>query len=160
MKRLVILCFVLSGFVCRSQNFQREINEQVWIPFITSFGSRDTKSFIAVHSKDVVRVLRDSKELLNFDEYLKRTQQGEKYKNKLTLELRFNERIADQEHGHEVGVYKTTSWDDKGESQSFYGRFHVVLRKENGTWKILVDSDSSENESIGEKEFLAANAMQ
>jgi ketosteroid isomerase-like protein len=46
------------------------------------------------------------------------------------------------------------------ETQSLYGRFHVVLRKENGVWKILVDKDSSEGRSIDETDYVAAKAME
>jgi hypothetical protein len=34
-----------------------------------------------------------------------------------------------------------------------------VLKKEKRLWKILVDTDSSENGTIGEKEFSAASPM-
>jgi hypothetical protein len=47
-----------------------------------------------------------------------------------------------------------------GVAKSFYGRFHAVLRKEEGVWKILVDTDSSENNSISEKDYLAARPME
>jgi hypothetical protein len=36
----------------------------------------------------------------------------------------------------------------------------VALRKEKGVWKILVDTDSSENNTVGEKDFLAAKPME
>jgi hypothetical protein len=68
--------------------------------------------------------------------------------------------MANENQAYEVGIYKTTSIDEKGQSHSGYGKFHVVHRKENGVWKILVDSDSSEGGTIGEKEFLAAKQMQ
>jgi ketosteroid isomerase-like protein len=157
--KIVLLLALLISSVSYGQNYQKEITDQVWISFIDSFNARDTKGFMAVHSKDVVRASRDANELLNFNEYMKRNQQGENQKNKRTLELRFTERIANENQAYEVGIYKTTSWGDKGESRSGYGKFHVVLRKEAGIWKILVDSDSSEGGSIGEKEFLAAKPL-
>jgi hypothetical protein len=36
----------------------------------------------------------------------------------------------------------------------------VVLRKEENTWKILVDTDSNEGGTIGEAQFLAAAPME
>jgi len=160
MKKLFVLLFILMAGLSYGQNLQKEINEQVWIPFIASFNARDTKAFMAVHSKDVIRAPRDSKELLNFAEYTKQTERGEQQKTKHTLELRFIDRIANKDQAFEVGIYKYTAWDEKGEPSSGYGKFHVALRKENGVWKILVDSDSSEGHTIGEKEFLAASPMQ
>ncbi len=46
-----------------------------------------------------------------------------------------------------------------GKTMDYFGRFHVVLRKENSIWKILVDTDSSENGTISEKDFLAAKPI-
>jgi ketosteroid isomerase-like protein len=60
----------------------------------------------------------------------------------------------------EVGIYKTSYLLPNGQTQSFFGRFHVVLRKETGIWKILVDMDSTEGGTVGEKDFLAANPME
>jgi ketosteroid isomerase-like protein len=157
-----ILCFcVITTF---AQNAQQKINDQVWKPFIRSFNEYDTKGFMAVHSKDAVRSPRDAGMVWNWDRYFQQQEKGdqrEKASNsKRQLELRFTERIAEKDLAVEVGVYKTTSIQRDGISRSFYGRFHVVLRKENGQWKILVDTDSSEGNSITEKDFLAASALE
>jgi hypothetical protein len=40
-------------------SLQKEINDQVWKPFIKSFNDRDDDAFKAVHSKDVIRVMQD-----------------------------------------------------------------------------------------------------
>lgn len=147
-----------------SQDHQHEINEQVWKPFIETFNNYKAKEFLTLHSKDLVRSSRDAKSILNWDEYLKEQSSGDQRSKengyKRTLELRFTERIASSSQAVEVGIYKTTSVDNKGESRSFYGRFHVVLRKENGFWKILVDTDSSEGRTVSEKDFLAAAPME
>jgi ketosteroid isomerase-like protein len=100
----------------------------------------------------------------NFEQYKKQNEEGDKrstqQKTKRTIELRFLERMANESQAFEVGIYKTTVINAQGESRSFYGKFHVVLRKENGTWKILVDSDSSEGGTIGEKDFAAAQPLE
>jgi len=149
---------------CLSQEYSKEINEQVWKPFIETFNNYKSDQFLALHSKDVIRSSRDSKELLSWDEYLKQQkywdQQSKEKESKRTLELHFTERIANATQAIDIGIYKTTSINSKGESRSGYGRFHVVLRKENGTWKILVDTDSSEGGTISEKDFLAAQPME
>jgi ketosteroid isomerase-like protein len=155
-----ILLLVASSFNCYSQDFQKEINTQVWTPFIQTFNQRDTEGFMLVHSKDLVRAPRDSKSIQNFEQYEKENRQWESHTSKRTIELRFIERLASEDQAYEVGIYKTSSSNEKGEMQSFYGKFHVVMRKENRTWKILVDSDSSEGGTIGEKDFLAAKPMQ
>ena len=60
----------------------------------------------------------------------------------------------------DVGIYKTTYLPQESEPRSFYGKFLVVLRKENTHWKILVDTDSSEGRTISEDDFIAANPME
>jgi hypothetical protein len=60
----------------------------------------------------------------------------------------------------EVGIYKVITTDKIGNTHTFYGRFHVALRKENGTWKILVDTDSSEGNSIDEQDYMQASPME
>lgn len=159
MKKIFALIFALAPAFCYAQDVQKEINDQVWTKFISTFNERNTDGFMAVHSKDLIRASRDSKRVQNFEEYRKENQQGESGRSKRSIELRFIERMASDTQAYEVGVYKTTSFNSKGERRSFYGKFHVVLRKENGIWKILVDSDSSEGGTIGEKDFLAANPL-
>lgn len=150
-------CCVINVF---AQASRQEINDQVWKPFIQSFNDHDAKGFMAVHSKDVIRSPRDGKTVLGWDEYYQQMERGDQRAKssgaKRMLELRFTERIAGKDKAVEVGIYKTTNISPDGIARSFYGRFHVVLRKENEGWKILVDTDSSEGGSISEKDFLAA----
>ncbi|MEO7990635.1 MAG: nuclear transport factor 2 family protein [Chryseolinea sp.] len=165
MKRCIVFSILLLlSAESFSQDYTKEINDQVWKPFIQTFNTFDAAGFLAVHSKDVIRSSRNSKEILNWEEYLKQQKAGDQQSiergSKRTLELRFTERIANANQAIEVGVYKTTSRNSKGESRSFYGRFHVALRKENGVWKILVDTDSSEGNTISEKDFLSAQSIE
>jgi len=164
MKKLVLLFLITSLSNAFAQNEKQAVNEQVWKPFIEAFNNRDTKKFMEVHSKDVVRSSRDSKQVIGWDEYYNQMERGNKSevasKSKRILDLRFTERIYGTDKAIEVGIYKTSYVGADGIAKSFYGRFHVVLRKENGIWKILVDTDSSENHSISEKDFLEAAPME
>jgi hypothetical protein len=116
-----------------------------------------------VHSMDLVRSSRDSKQILSWAEYLEQQEKTNKRiladGMSMTLDLHFTERIATQDRAVDVGIYKTTMTDKTGKAQSYYGRFHVVLRKENGIWKILVDMDSSEGGTIDAEDFNAAKPM-
>jgi ketosteroid isomerase-like protein len=163
MKFLLSILFVTVWHLTFSQTAAEEINAQVWKPFIEAFNNHDTEKFMAVHSKDVVRAPRDAKAVWNWQKYYSQQETGDKReitaKMKRDLALRFTERIQEDDHAVEVGIYKTTMTDTNGRVQSFYGRFHVVLRKEQGTWKILVDTDSSEGRKISEQDFLAAQEM-
>ena len=160
--------FTLSVFVVcltvQGQDLQKEINEQVWKPFIEGFTNGDTDQFMNVHSKDLVRSPRDSKSIQTWDEYYQGTKAGNERRKtsgrKSEIELRFTERIATAQQAIDVGIYKTTNIAGDGQRRSFYGRFHVVMRKESGTWKILVDTDSSEGGTISEAAFTAAKPME
>ena len=161
--RSLILILVTQTIVF-GQDAKQEINTQVWKPFIAAFNNRDSKAFMEVHSKDVVRSSRDSKTVLNWEQYAQQMQRSDQRegqtKRKRELELRFTERIYGSDLAVEVGVYKTTMTQENQAPRSFYGRFHVVLRKEQGVWKILVDTDSSEGNSITEQQFQAASPLE
>lgn len=163
MKILTLFIVILSFNMAAAQDAQTEINKQVWQPFIQYFNDYNSEGFLSVHSKDVVRSPRDSKKIFGWDEYLKSQKSGDQRSvsagRKRTLDLHFTERISGNNLAMDVGIYKTSSLDGNGQSLDFYGRFHVVLRKENGVWKILMDTDSSEGGLIGEKDFLAAKGI-
>src|SRR6187431_610703 len=97
-KYLVPIILILLSADCLSQDYSKEINEQVWKPFVETFNNFKSDQFLALHSKDVIRSSRDSKQLLNWDDYLKQQrywdQQSKEKGSKRTLELRFTERIA------------------------------------------------------------------
>ena len=158
---LLLLIISTSSF---AQDAQKEINEQVWKPFIKGFSEGDTDLFMSVHSKDLVRSGRDSGKVLNWDQYCKQTAEGNKRRKernqKMWIELCFTERINNENQAIDVGIYATSWSSPESRTAVSYGRFHVVHRKENGVWKILVDTDSSEGETIGEKQFLAAKPME
>jgi hypothetical protein len=141
-----------------------EINQHVWKPFIETFNQHRSDDFLALHSRDLIRSARDSKRVLTWTQYLDETRLDEandkKEGFKRVLELRFTERLHSATQAIDVGIYKTVYTFSNGTTQTFYGRFHVVLRKENGRWKILVDTDSSENGTIGEKDFNQAKPIE
>ena len=145
----------------QADSLQQQINQQVWKPFIQSFNDLDTKGFLAVHSKEMTRVIQDGNMIYGYDWYFKETERGnestKQSNRKRTLELRFTQRIAANGRGFEVGYYKFTSIEPDGTKRNGYGKFHVLLRKEDGTWKILMDADASEktNEAI----FQSARPM-
>jgi ketosteroid isomerase-like protein len=155
---VLLLCNTAFG-----QGEKTEINNQVWKVFIESYNTFDVEGFMGVHSKEVIRSPRDGGEIFGYDESYNRTEKSatrnKLHKGTRKIELRFSERITKNNLAYEIGIYKVESIDADGHSKFFYGKFHVVLRKENGEWKILVDSDSSENNTIGEVDFQAAQPI-
>lgn len=138
----------------QSDTTHKEINDQVWKPFIKTFNNRDDEGFKSVHSKDVIRVDQDGKQIIGYEQYFRKVPDSVKVKwGKWSrqIELRFTQRIAGNDKAFDVGYYKTTSKNtDTGETHTGYGKFHVLLRKENGTWKILMDADANDgtNETV------------
>jgi ketosteroid isomerase-like protein len=160
----LIILFTCTVGQVTGQSIQQAINDQVWKPFITAYNNYDTEGFMAVHSKDVIRSPRDAKMVLTWNEYFEQQKraddQGKKSGSKRQLGLRFTERIANENQAIEVGIYKGTTTDKIGNVRTFYGRFHVALRKEKGAWKILVDTDSSDGNTIDEEDYLQARSME
>jgi hypothetical protein len=164
MKYILSTLFALAitfTAMAQSGNAQREIDEQVWKPFIESFNQNNTDKFMSVHSKDVMRVTQDDKKIINWNEYNSSMRSGDerdKQNNrKRSIELRFINRIASADRAFDVGYYKTT-YHLAGGDRSYYGKFHVALRKENGTWKILLDTDTAKD--VTAEHFNAAPPMQ
>jgi ketosteroid isomerase-like protein len=163
-KLFLLLLTYSIGNLCHAQadSLQKEINDEVWKPFIKSFNEMNTDAFMAVHSKEMSRVNQDGKSIYGYGKYYeenKRWNDRSKTEGrKHNIELRFTQRIAGNDKGFEVGYYKTTSIQADGQSRSFYGKFHVLLRKENGKWKILMDADA--NEKTNESIFLSATPLE
>ncbi|HEV8286660.1 MAG TPA: hypothetical protein VGQ09_20265 [Chitinophagaceae bacterium] len=160
-------CILVFLFVCnlsftQTDSLQKEINEQVWKPFIKAFNSSDDKAFSAVHSKDVIRVIQDNNQVMGYDQYFKKIPDSMKAKWanwKKNIELRFMQRIASKDKAFEVGYYKSTSTNTlTGEKRTGFGKFHVLLRKENGVWKILMDADAYDK--TDETVFLSGKPME
>jgi ketosteroid isomerase-like protein len=161
----VLLIFLVNA---KAQTDQEQINEHVWKPFTKAIMAQDVETFISVHSKDVVRAERNSKKVLGYEQYKKEMitnwpkwqEQIKKGNVTYTFELRFLERISNGTQAFEVGYFKNEDTKPNGEKRAYYGKFQVALRKENGIWKILVDSDSNEGGIITEKDFLAAKPLE
>jgi ketosteroid isomerase-like protein len=165
MKQLIIFSFLFLctlTVIAQPGNAQKEINEQVWKPFIKSFSELDTDKFMSVHSKDMMRVTQDDKRLMSYEEYASSMRSGDNASKsanrKRDIELRFTHRIASADKAFEIGYYKTTSYNSNGSSRSFYGKFHVTMRKENSQWKITLDTDTSKD--VTEAQFNAAAALE
>jgi len=157
----LMIFFSITAF-SQQNGWQKEINEQVWKPFISAFNNRDDDAFSAVHSKEVFRVSQDDNRIFGYNEYFKEIPDSEKarWKDwKRNIELRFLQRIASGDKAFEVGYYKSSNTNTvTGEKRTAYGKFHVLLRKENGTWKILMDADA--NEKTDEAIFMTASPME
>jgi ketosteroid isomerase-like protein len=118
------------------------INEQVWIPFCESFGANDSETFIALHTDDTVRISMDRNSVKSGATFRKHTAsrmlRAKETGRTATLTLRFTQRNHGDDAAFEVGIYKYASEDG---NYVGYGKFRVLLRMVDGTWKIALDAD-------------------
>jgi hypothetical protein len=142
---LPVLCLLFS-YQGSTQNYQSEINNQVWRVQLEGMNTNQAGKFMSVMSEDVVQVSYSRQSIRNKEQFT--NQAVSTYKRivdrKLvrSMEFRFLNRIANETGAFEDGFYKYELVNEKQEKQVFYGYFQVVLRKENGVWKVLVDYDS------------------
>ena len=122
-----------------------EVNAQVWGPFVESWTKADADAFNALHTDDVLRVSAGGLRL--GPEYKERNtasfERIQASNDKRQIQFWFEHRIYSGNHGYEVGYYKITVDRPGQDTRAYYARFHVVLRKENGAWKIAQDWDTS-----------------
>jgi Domain of unknown function (DUF4440) len=148
---LSIFIFVNSIAQADSSNCVKEINEQVWKPFVKHLVSGNNKGFRALHSKRVIRVLIDNNILQDYEKYFPVNKQNDTGSSDTRVsrlfELRFDKRICNGKTAWETGYYKGSVTGPGKEKRTYYGRFFVVLEKEEGAWKIIVDADTGKDAS-------------
>lgn len=165
LKRVIVSLIFLVVFVNNSNaqrtEYFKEINA-VWAKFYTAFETLDYNLMADIHSKDLVRV-SGGKRMLNYDVYIKGYKTGfERDKeHNLTNEisLRFFERIGNRLMASERGIYRLTR--NKGTENEYvsYGQFHVIWQRIDGDWKITLDYDSTESDTIGIEDYNKAYAI-
>lgn len=131
------------------QELIREVNEQVWQVFKTSYETRDSEQFRSIHLKDVLRV-HGGGIRLGFEYH----QEIAAWKPlpagmSLRIDFAFEARKFRDTVGYEVGYYRLIYERTGMASDTSYGRFHVVLKKVDQQWKIAQDYDTRRVGEIG-----------
>ncbi|WP_299123604.1 nuclear transport factor 2 family protein [uncultured Winogradskyella sp.] len=160
---LTILFFALSINLSSAQSLDnlKAINS-VWSKFYKAFETLDYTLMAEIHSKDLVRI-SGGKRIINYTTYINNYKAGfkrDKESNQSqSISLRFFERINNDSAASERGIYKLVRNKGTENEQAYYGQFHVLFKKTNGEWKITMDYDSSEGETIGEEDYKKAFAI-
>ena len=161
----LIILFLGSLLMLISSNGQSdslkritEINQQVWKPFITALTSRNNKDLQNLHSRQVTRVEIDNNMVKNYEKYFPENSASPMRKDSLMFELRFDKRIGRDDREWESGYYKGTIIKTGNANRLYFGRFYVLLWKENGVWKIVLDADT--HNGATEEAFNSAAAME
>jgi len=146
----------------QTTNNLKEINE-VWYQFYQTFDSLDYQPMAAIHSKNLIRIA-GGKRISDYETYInnykKRFVEQKKKGETNEISLRFFERISNDSIASERGVYKLVRNKNRHDERAYYGQFHVILMKENDTWKIFMDYDSNESNSIGEDDYAKAYGIE
>ncbi len=144
--------------------FLKEINRDIWIPFSEAYAAGDADKYLALHMTDFIRANGDEQRTNDLAGYSTGTragfQRGKDQGGKTTIEFSFFERFSNGATASERGIYRYSYAPPTGKPRTGYGQFHVISRKENGRWKILVDYDSNEDGTVGEAEFRAGKRME
>ena len=143
------------------EKLETEINRTIWKPFKQTYEARDWEGFNALHTDDILRVhdggIRVGAEYKNS---IKESYQ--KYRNRnVTIDFAMERRQYTENVGYEVGFYRVIYEEADKPPRTSYGRFHVVLKKFSGKWKIAQDWDSNSfnGRPIGEADFEAAEFL-
>ncbi len=169
--KYLCICFFVTFCCCfgppsvtAQDQLQAEIDEQVWLPFVKAYNNFNTEAFMSIHTDDLLRVIRDNNTILKAEEYSanvqKNNERSKKMNRQVDISFSFLERMAIEDTAFEVGYYKVVTKDKEGAERNYYGKFHVILKKVDGRWKIAVDSDTSMNNSITEEDFLKGKILE
>ena len=157
---VVLMSIMIKSYAQKIETF-KEINE-IHQKFKKSFDSLDYELFAEIHSERLIRI-PGGKKIIDYKSYIEK--QKERFENAKaenstrTIYLRFVERINNDSVASERGIYKYIKNENLPNEKISYGNFHVIMVKENGSWKILMDYDSSEGKKVDEKDFIQAIDM-
>lgn len=142
----------------------REIDRQVWIPLLAASNQFDAEGFLAVQSADLVRVSVDTSEIYGLDRYRRELVEGFARARERGIrrqsEVRFLTRTHSGGLARDTGVFRSEVVLAGGETRVRYTAFEMILRLEDGRWRILVDQDTARGGSISEAEYLAGTPLQ
>ena len=155
--KIITLLILFPTFAIGQKSLDFEaINKEIWQPFSEAYQNHDVALYASIHSENFIRINANTKSIKDKPTYIAQYEQNWKNDHrKLDRQFRFIERIATNNKASEIGIYKLTVTEGNNSPRSFYGKFHVILIKEE-RWKILVDYDSDEFGTIGEVDFQKA----
>ena len=160
------ILFLSTSYISFAQDnpksMHEKINEDMYGNFSKAFQTLDYDLFASIHSKEMIRVSGgDGGKIDKAGTYLKRYHKrwSDPSRKPAPIDFRLFERIYSETLVSDRGIYRVTYTDTNNLTKYSYGQFHVLLKKENGTWKILIDYDSNENNSIDKNSYDSAFAL-
>lgn len=162
---LLMFCLVFHFTKAQAKSdpfIAAQIDQQVWEPFKEAYADRDGPKYVRLHTDDVLRVTPWG---IKHGEAFKRST-IERYARpnqaKRSIDFRFEHRIHTDSISYEVGYYKVVTLKGGEDKREDYGRFHVVLKKVNGLWKIAQDwdTDNINGHEVGSADFDRLDSIQ
>jgi len=138
-----------------------ELNRDIWHPFVAAYRALDIDAFLALNSTDVIRASGSKQKLVHgYDVYAKQMREFfamvKTLNDRIAIDFRFHERVADGELASERGVYLLSVAPSLGGPRTRYGRFHTCARKTDGRWRLVFDYDSNDGADAAAFEAGAA----
>lgn len=136
-------CLYLFSVGQTTDKILEEIKKDVWVPFMEAYDQSDPEKLKSIHTKDIIRVIMEQGEIKTGESYLENFADFVAT-NRVGIAFAILSTSVDQngELAYQNGYYRFSSkGDDDGLVVRGYGEFNVGLRKENGSWKIWLDSD-------------------
>lgn len=159
---IVFLSLLTVQSNSQSLNNLEAINK-TWEKFYKAFDDLDYTLMADIHSKKLIRISGGNR-ITDYNTYINNYKttfnRAKENKTSNTISLRFFERISNDSTASERGIYKLTRIENGKAPKSYYGQFHVIFIKENNAWKILMDYDSNEGNTIGKKDYAKAKDIE
>ncbi len=159
---LSFLCLsILTSLSAQDATTLAQINTDISASFTKAYQTLNYELFASLHSENLTRVSGNQGKIKNYDEYVEtyRTWWTSEDVKGMEISFRFLERFCNESRASERGIYQLIINPGTKKEQAHYGKFHVIGAKEKGKWKILVDYDSSEGETISQASYEAAFAI-
>ncbi len=154
---LITLCFFGVSVAQETKKISEEtmsaIKKDIWIPFMEAYADLDSEKLKSIHSADIVRIYLDQNTVENGEDYMEHfggfldnMKQGG---GRLGIAFVILSTAIDEKEqlAYQTGYYRFSSQrkDDPELAVRGYGLFNVGLKKEDGTWKLWLDSDKRIN---------------
>jgi ketosteroid isomerase-like protein len=157
----VVITVIVSAGAVASQTttteVAREIDSQVWLPLLAASNAFDAAGFLAVPSHDLVRISVDSNEIYGLDRYRSELVAGFARARgrgiKRRSDVRFLTRAHSGDLARDTGIFRSEVMMPGGETRVRFTAFEMILRREQGRWRVLVDQDTARGGAITQQDY-------
>ncbi len=155
-RKIVLLCMVaFPVFIfaqTRQDSLRRQIDQDIWIPFLQGINTNNADLYNSVHSKDFTWVAGGNKtRIMDLPAYIEdaaKVMTDRKNKGIQTIvEVAFLERNLNETFASEKCVTRYTALEPGKEPLVMYGIAHVFSKKVDGVWKKFIQYVSTEKAS-------------